>query len=302
MNSHPSRFSSLPAAVWRRGRWVLYPLLALLACTSLLFGWIWFKSPSIVGPGAFQPPEMAAAQFSSRDVVGDLGGMPVTIPRHFANYVEYDGDPGFGEKRQGPRPQRTHKSRMRSFGFDVRYPDMAGLSSNEMYADKKSYSIHNTPWIRVGITTGEDYPGHGALDRRTRARVEEQDIKYPRWNYTKLPRREYDLTVFAQMDIDPKTQIPYREDKGSDDIFIHRNKSGRVSAFIKCSNAGHAGAPCQHTFSLEPDVSALVYMSYRRTLLPEWKGIQENVKQFILGFRDDRFSSINQTGGVSTKN
>jgi hypothetical protein len=27
--------------------------------------------------------------------------MKVRIPRHYAEYVEYDGDPGFGEKRKG---------------------------------------------------------------------------------------------------------------------------------------------------------------------------------------------------------
>lgn len=41
-----------------------------------------------------EPPDMAAASYTPHDVVGDLGGMPVTIPHHFASYVEYDDDPG----------------------------------------------------------------------------------------------------------------------------------------------------------------------------------------------------------------
>jgi hypothetical protein len=29
-----------------------------------------------------------------KDVIGGLGGMKVRIPRHYAEYVEDDGDPG----------------------------------------------------------------------------------------------------------------------------------------------------------------------------------------------------------------
>ena len=50
----------------------------------------------------------------------------VRIPRHYAEYVEYDGDPGFGEKRKGPVPERTFESKLSSFGMDVRFPDMRG--------------------------------------------------------------------------------------------------------------------------------------------------------------------------------
>ena len=54
------------------------------------------------------PPEMNAARVPrSEFVIGDLGGMPVKIPRYFASYVEYDGDPGFGEKRPSSPPIRT---------------------------------------------------------------------------------------------------------------------------------------------------------------------------------------------------
>lgn len=44
--------------------------------------------------GGFGGMQMATAQYTPKDVVGDLGGMPVTIPRHLAEFVEYEGDPG----------------------------------------------------------------------------------------------------------------------------------------------------------------------------------------------------------------
>ncbi len=46
----------------------------------------------------FQPPEMAMARYTPKDVIGDLGGLKVKIPRHYAEYVEYDDDPGWGER------------------------------------------------------------------------------------------------------------------------------------------------------------------------------------------------------------
>lgn len=72
----------------------------------------------------FQSREMAAHQYANSDAVGDLGGVPVTIPKHFASYMEYDGAPGWGKKRTDPTPRRMYASRIKSLGFDVRYPNV----------------------------------------------------------------------------------------------------------------------------------------------------------------------------------
>jgi hypothetical protein len=109
----------------------------------------------IAGYGGMQ---MATAQYTPKDVVGDLGGMPVTIPRHMAEFVEYEGDPGWGEKRKGPVPERTHQSKLTSFGVQFRYPDMATLSSPAMWQDKKSKSIYNTDWMSFGVNASSQYP------------------------------------------------------------------------------------------------------------------------------------------------
>ncbi len=61
-------------------------------------------------------------------VIGDLGGMPVSIPHHFAHFVEYEGDPRFLEPRKGTPPMRGYQSKLRSFGFEVRFPDMMPLT------------------------------------------------------------------------------------------------------------------------------------------------------------------------------
>ena len=41
--------------------------------------------------------QMATAQYTPKDVVGDLGGMPVTIPRHMAEFVGLDLEMTFME-------------------------------------------------------------------------------------------------------------------------------------------------------------------------------------------------------------
>ena len=151
----------------KRSAWLLVSLLGVSLAWYLAVG----RTP-LTETNPFEPPEMAAAKYVPRDAVGDLGGVPVTIPRHFANYVEYEGDPSWGEKRQGPKPERTHKSKLVSFGYYTRFPDMAGESSPELIKDKRSYSSSKTPWIRVGLRAGNIYPGDEFLDRWTHARVD----------------------------------------------------------------------------------------------------------------------------------
>ena len=242
-----------------------------------------FRQASAPAPNPLMPPAMAAAQYAQRDVVGDLGGVPVTIPRHFANFVEYEGDPSWGEKRKGPVPERTHQSKLTSFGYYTRFPDMAGRSSPALWKDSESYSSGVTPWISVGINTGSDYPGDGFLDRRAAYIGKSGDIlKYEQ--YEQLPGQQHGLTVYAAAGIDPKTNKPYREDTDAHDLFVHRDKANRVDTYIDCSNRNVRAPPCTHNFSLGPHMHAKVYVSYRRSLLPQWQEIQQAVRQQILGF------------------
>ncbi len=232
----------------------------------------------------FQPPEMAAAQYSSNDVVGNLGGVPVTIPKHFAEFVEYDGDPGFGEMREGSIPVRTHESKLSSFGFYVRYPDMVGMSTEELREEKRKASIYKTMWIKVGIRSGEIYPGNGFLDRAANSRLgrKSEIIKYE--NYEKLEVSQFDLEVYAPAGIDNETGIPYRNHEDAKDIYLNHDESGKVSAIIICSNVKKESASCTHSISLEPSIKAKIEIRYRRNLLPNWKIIQEAVIKLIHQF------------------
>jgi hypothetical protein len=68
------------------------------------------------------------------------------------------------------------------------------------------------------------------------------------------------------------------------DVFLHREKTGRVDSYIKCSNCNVPAPPCRHDFSLEPYMQAQVYVQYRRNQLPSWRDIQAAVTQQILDF------------------
>jgi hypothetical protein len=221
-------------------------------------------------------------------VVADLGGMTVSIPPHFARYIEYDGDPGVAEPPLENKPIRTPGSKLRSFGFDVRFPDMAGLSTPELRSDKKQNdSSNDSPWLFVGITASEYYPGNGYLDNRVRLAVMEPNLIFPMANYERMQQFEYGLEVYRPTGFDPSTNEPYRENLKSYDEFIFRNDYRLVETSIKCRNARARNAQCQHQFSLEPEANVAVTVSYRRTLLKNWRDIQTLTRELILDFKSD---------------
>jgi hypothetical protein len=261
--------------------------------------WLWPNPHAMAQAGVTQPqvnppqanplfpPEMNATAYAKGDVIGDLGGVKVRIPAHFANYVEYDGDPGFGEKRQGSAPQRNFESKLMSFGFEVRFPDMAGRTSPELWKDHKRKWQPDSYWMSAGVTTGQHYYGDGYLDKFINATLKfKADERFPSLKfdeYEKLPKPEFGLTAYASPGIDPKTKKPWREDQDAKDLFVLRDAGGRVVTAIACANRSR-NPTCQHDFSMEPTMKAAITVRYRRGMLPQWKEIQTNVSQLIESF------------------
>jgi hypothetical protein len=271
----------------RRGRrW--HWLLILLAAVTVPFVYvIWTVSARIIG---FQPLEMALAQYTPKDVIGDLGGMKVRIPRHYAEYVEYDGDPGFGEKRKGPRPERTFDSRLTSFGIEVRFPDMKGLENAQLRKENRRQPLQEKTWIRISINAGEIYPGDGFLDRLTHGSLFSSSIpgrKEYWWNtYERMPADEYGLEVWRLSGIDPRTGKPARESDIAKDIYIHRESSGNVDTYIDCRRPSVPTGigKCNLETHLAPKAQAVVKINFRHGLLAEWEKIQQSVRDLLLSF------------------
>lgn len=267
------------------GSWII-PTIALVCLGPLLFlvMIVLGMGVGIQGRiGGFGGMQMATAQYTPKDVVGNLGGMPVTIPRHMAEFVEYEGDPGWGQKREGPIPERTHESKLTSFGVQFRYPDMATLSGPEMWKDKKSKNIYNTDWMRFGITTGKRYSGDGWLDRSTNYRLNAVEIGH--YIYAKQPKSEYGLQFYQKVNKNTgQTDEKMRTIDAH--LFIARNTNGQVTSYIVCSIKQHQAAPCRHSFSVEfQGVSAEVDIQYRRPMLEHWQDTQNKVTNMILGFK-----------------
>ena len=266
------------------GRWVVILLLVVI-CVMAFYSW---RVARLLGADMwdFRPSEMVAAQYSAKDVIGDLGGMPVKISKHAAENVEYDGDPGFGgPPRHGPPPERTYTSRLKSFGFDVRFPDMAMLTSKEMWADKNNYTIYNTQWMRVSITSGESFPGRGFMNRPPVSNGQTKGDYW--WNtYEELPVKKFGLTEYRLVGIDPRTGQPARDHREATIIYIHRDRDGKVLTRIDCDNVPHEAVRCTQSWSMEANnMDAEVGVHYRRGFLRDWSEIQKRVTKVILDFR-----------------
>jgi len=219
-----------------------------------------------------------------REVIGDLGGVPVRVPLEFAKNVEYDDDPAILQPRLKPVRVRSYSSRLRSFGFDVRYPDMAGTGSEEARKDRAAHLPGNTFWILVGLNAGEHYPGAGSTERLTSSRLgrPEPATGAP---YQLAAEKTCGLDTYVLTGNDPNGDKPNREHSNAQDVFVGRDAAGNATTFIQCSNRPLHAAPCKQFFDLEPQMRAMVYIHYRRGLLCEWRGIQGATSQLISSFR-----------------
>jgi hypothetical protein len=231
-------------------------------------------------------------------VIGDLGGVLVAIPRSFARFVEYDADPHFMKKKRWSAPERTFESRLRSFGFEVRYPDMSSVEEKTP-AEK---DIHTTMWMRVGISTGEDYGVDTSLDNHKNYYINSDLPCFSKcFTYVPLPEKTFRLTGYTPIgsgvDV-AKRSINFGRgtDMRDKNIYYFESESGHVTTFIECSNRTHAAAPCKHYFNLNPVMKAHIKVSYRKGLLPHWRQIQQSVTELIYSFEANpsSYSSTNQ--------
>ena len=221
-------------------------------------------------------------------VIGDLGGVPVEIPRDSVRLVEYNGDPDWGEDFEGAVPKRTYESKISSFGFDVRYTDGAlydgvvGKVSDEYEAQK---NLSDSPWVSVGVNSGNRYYGSGGIDRIGQGTINARPDEHPVYTYAKLPNTQFGLEVYAPPGIDPKNNTPWREDRDAEDVFIQQNDKGIITTYIECSNRDVERPPCTHYFDLEPEMGLDVYVSYSRYVLKDWQQIEQVVREALLGFK-----------------
>lgn len=265
-------------------RWLLYLLIGLAIPVCYV---IWKYQATKNELFGFQPPEMALAQYTPKDVIGDLGGMKVRIPRHCAEYVEYDGDPGWGEKRKGFHPERTFDSKLRSFGIDFRLTDMKCKENTELKDDnRRSFLNKDSPWISISINAGDIYPSLGAYANDGLAKELWGKSEYWFANYERAPLMDVaGLEVYVVAGTDPRTGKLARESDSTNDIYIHKAAS-HVDTYISCGRTSVPGgvATCNMHFGLEPKAKVRLATAFAPNLLPKWRSIRSSASELIYGF------------------
>lgn len=251
--------------------------LILVGVTLILVGgYRAIPAIEVVGLQTSKKPKAAA-------VIGELGGHAVSIPRFYADFLEYDGDPHWLERRSFFRPERTYASKIASFGFYIRYPEMEVLTDKN-WSQKHKESIYTSTWLLVGINSNSAYGSSG--DMALEAHVNDIPLKKYPYRYEELPTTIFGLIGYTPIGVDEsKRDARHGADMSDKNIYFHRNAEGNVDAYIECSNVTHSAAPCKFRFSLLPHMRANVSVSFRKGLLPHWEHIQSLVSQIILGFR-----------------
>jgi hypothetical protein len=225
-------------------------------------------------------------------VIGHLGGVPVSIPMEFAKFVEYDGAPGFMEKRKESIPKHTYESGIRSFGFDIRYPDMAPVNE-QTWKEKIKEDMYTTLWMSVGVLSNSRYQDRSPArmgGTLVKAWLKNAEVHH---HYEEQSEKVYGLTVYIPVNVDLSRREPgVNGDIMDRNIYIHRLNDGGVDAYIRCSNIRHEAATCRHSFGLEPLLKADVDVRYRRALLSHWREIQDSTAKVILDFRVDSSKEV----------
>ncbi|RAM66958.1 hypothetical protein RB25_07905 [Herbaspirillum rubrisubalbicans] len=283
----------------KRGRYVIVMALIvpILLCAVVFLPVIYVGALDLGTPGPI--PVLRTADSPREYVIGDLGGMPVKIDHGIVRYIEYDGDPRPGEKRKGPWPTRTYASRLSSFLFYVRYPDMGSLTSEDMKADFERYHPlsrpieyglqHKDPWITGGIQSGSSYPGHGFLDRWYQGTIPHPEKKILGSQLVPMASEIQGLELFVDPGVDAVTGEPWRYSSiGSGDTYVRRDSHGKVATFVLCKyrSGTRRYAVCNQYWSMESfGLNIKVSVSYVPGLLPQWQDIQLKVSHFILSFK-----------------
>lgn len=275
-------------------RWLKRIVFTLLAVIVLLVAWvvtvIYVKTAStrqLTDSWVFKENQVGP-------VVGDLGGIPVSIPPHVARFVEYEGDPHFLEPRKGDAPARNTQSKLRSFGFEVRFPDKVLLTPKTEQEKRKS-NMYNTMWLDVGVSI-EPYNNKLGLQRLVDAipdrkwdAIHSKDTPIDLWKkkhgYKRSPNPLYGLIVDEVYGYDEASRYKFPGvDVADENIYHHVDKQEHVDTYIECHNVKHDAAPCNQIFILKSAKNAMIKVHYRIGLLPHWREIQDAVTQVILGF------------------
>jgi len=261
-----------------RSRPVRLLLRTLLALLFMLGTWLAWSTLTAKPRGIrltdswqFREPPPARA-------IGDLGGAPVHIPPEFAHHLEYNDDPGLFEERKGPVPERTFQSPIRSFGFNILFPEMVGVTPATAPL-KRATSMETSMWLFVGVSAHRSYLGERFLQSMGDALDDPKEQRIP---IRRTPGEVFGLVAYAPVKAKGDPQENFRWHTR----FVHRDAQDRVDTYIECYEEAFIYTPCTLHMDLRPAMRATVTVSFRKDMLPDWHAIQQSVKKVLLSFRD----------------
>ena len=268
---------------WRAGgRWAL-GLLALASLVVAAVVGVWLDKARRI---TSRIESHVASQPYPGYAIGDLGGMPMKMPRHMAELLEYDGDPGWAPAPDWRPSVRTFESKINSFGFYVRYPDGLTLDSWARREEKRLTPPWEDRWISVGVKSSKRYPRDGFLETYVRLHLLDHEGKSVNHRYYRRSQDEHGLEVY-RLTPPPKGPDPTRALVSEE--FVGRDAAGKVISTFDCTVSFDANrSRCSQVWSMETQgLRIQLTASYRRPLLQHWRDIQPMVTQMVLGFRHD---------------
>jgi hypothetical protein len=212
----------------------------------------------------------------------DIGGVQAVVPKCYANFLEYNGNPSPWEG--GAQMKAPASRKVRSMGFYATINSsniLVCLGGRPSAEDARSVDERV---ILVGLTTGEDYPGGGYLDRLTQRTVIVPTNRFAQ--YKSMANKELDLIEYHLVVHDGMSASEVLA-TGESDYFLHRDAAGKVDTFIKCSRRKVPAPPCSHRFGLEPKSLAEVEISYSRNDLNKWSEMEKVTKKIIIDFDEN---------------
>lgn len=216
----------------------------------------------------------------TKNFIGDLGGLKVCIPNNVASFVDYDGDPVFGEKRKS-KPERTYSSKLRGFVMAVQFPNMRIRKKEE--GNAPSLKVDDS-WLNVSVTSGEHYPTLGVL--APKSHLEGRQVKYDfKWyHHVQMKDHYYGLEVYKPTGTNPENGMLADEYELVKDVYVQRNNDGLVDTYISCSRRGIRF--CKMFFVLEPKAKISLNIRFGIGQLKNWQEIKSKSEELVLGFND----------------
>ena len=216
-------------------------------------------------------------------IVGNLGGVPVSLPEFVVENVQYDDTLGPFSKEwktyQIPE-KRTYTDNLMAFGFVFDFKTNE-LRKHFVNYDRwaKDFSSKTSTWVRVGVFSGKSGPKED-MNQWAKVWLPENGY-YRRYKYSKTAE-EFGLEKYQVPDIlDEKTQKPIRHTNDYGDTFLSRDSDGNITTVIKCSNYNKYEVLICKCYLQVPDLNTRLTLTFYRHHLEHWQSIQQLAEQHL---------------------